>query len=135
MCWGVDGQPAIEREQRRRGRRVHAALGEAAAKARKELRARRADLKEIEQSSEVGLTSVKRTLTLIQRGETQAQQPKIELTEANLRLGVSIAKKYTHHGLQLLDLIQEGNLGLMKGADKFDCRRGYKFSTYATCWS
>jgi len=130
----VEHLHAIEREARRLERRVDAALGDVAAEARKELRVRRAELKEIEQSSEVGSSSLKRTLTLIQRGEAYAQQAKNELTEANLRLVVSIAKKYTHHGLQFLDLIQEGNLGLMKGADKFDWRRGYKFSTYATWW-
>jgi len=125
---------ALEREVRRLERRVDAALGDVAAEARKELRARRAGLKEIERASEIGLSSLKRTLTLIQRGEAKAREAKNELTEANLRLVVSIAKKYTHHGLQFLDLIQEGNLGLMKGADKFDWRRGYKFSTYATWW-
>jgi RNA polymerase primary sigma factor len=134
MRSAVERLHAIEREARRLERRVDAALGDVTAEAFKELRARHTELKEIEQSSEVGLTSLKRTLTLIQRGEAQAHQAKKELTEANLRLVVSIAKKYTHHGVQFLDLIQEGNLGLMKGADKFDWRRGYKFSTYATWW-
>jgi RNA polymerase primary sigma factor len=130
----VERLHAIEREAHRLERRVNTALGDVAAEARKELRVRRAELKQIEESSGVGLSTLKRTLTLIQRGEALAQQARNELAEANLRLVVSIAKKYTHHGLQFLDLVQEGNLGLMRGADKFDWRRGYKFSTYATWW-
>ena len=92
------------------------------------------EIKEIQEASELPLTDFRRIVSTVQQGERSANRAKKEMIESNLRLVISIAKKYTNRGLQFLDLIQEGNIGLMKAVDKFEYRRGYKFSTYATWW-
>ncbi len=126
-----------ERDQHALARQAHQgeeAYSSALAKFKDEIDRRQKKLKELEKLFHLLINEIKEINREVSIGEAKARRAKKEMVEANLRLVISIAKKYTNRGLQFLDLIQEGNIGLMKAVDKFEYRRGYKFSTYATWW-